>query len=213
MKIKGIFRDLLLVGISALVAVFAVRFTEQKQISPVSGISSVSSELASVEGDGAAADLATSVEEQLLALKMEMYRADAALDEKISLLSQGPGKLDNVLFSDVSLVAGLSDQPTFEDLSATLSSNEENDYAASEEMYTRMETHLTELTLSNTRVNQVDCYSSKCTAELEHDSAIDRTLFVDHVLYNSKGLFTGRFSYAAGTREDGSLYTKLIFDR
>lgn len=201
---RGFVRDLLLVSVSALIAVLVTHQTMQKQASPQQN----------AEGTVAGVEESTpragdSVNDQLTALREEMDRAHLALSRKIEMLGLSIQEPE-----DIGTVADrLFDGPSFEEQVLNLVDAENFDQQKSKQLQVDIDAHLEQLALSSSRMSRVECYSTKCVMEFEHDSKTDEQIFTEHVLFDNKGMFSSRFFYATEVREDGVIFTKLILDR
>ena len=208
MNKKGIIRDLVLVSVAALIAVLAVQFTGPKQTdsqSQTEDLAVDTQKKTPVTGD--------SINDQIIALRVEMAQAHAVLDKKISELAySGQGVQDDSKNIE-SMVEQFTQQPSFEDKVVKLVDTQVYDQEASDQFLARADQHLDQLVLNGSRINSANCYANKCVAVFEHSTADDENLFMDNVLFDSKGLFTGRFSYNTESGEDGKVYTKVILNR
>ena len=214
MNSKGIIRDLLLVSVATLIAVFAVQYIGPKQsgLHSQPGSSDQTVDLAA-DIDKKTPVTVDSINDQMAALRMEIARAHAALEKKIIDLSYSKQEPQDDSYSVESLMEQFAGQNTLEDQIAVLEVAEEYNLEATEQLRQRIITQLSRLALESSSLNSVDCFASKCTMEFEHGSATDERIFVDHVLFDSKGLFKGEFSYSTVAGEDGNVYTKVLSNR
>lgn len=211
MKIRGILKDLLLVGSASLVAVIFVKFDSEKTNMPDASDFIENQTQLSKSASISSSD--TSVNDQLAMLRLDMMKSDAAINKRINQLSSSMGNSDLTKQEVNDLVDKFVNQPNFDERISSLRHIEEYDSEATQEYSERVEMHLDQLSLDNSKLSQLSCYASKCVAEVQHETAIDKTIFIEEVLYASNGMFAGKFSYYSEEGPDGIVATKLIFDR
>lgn len=207
-KLKGLLRDLLLVSVSALIAMFVTQLNVYKQSNPqqdteepVSGFEKTTS------GAG------DHVSEQLTQIRLDMARENEALNYKINAIENALQDLTGSSIDIEFMEKQFTQRPSVEAQVVSLASSQKKDEKASAQFAKAIEAELTQIALESSRLFNIDCYASKCVMEFEHDSVVDEEIFTENVLVNGNGMFDGSFSYSINLREDGRVYTTVILDR